>query len=62
MTSFNALGIHPMYVDHLSDSALEDLHNALDRNRHDPKLVAVGEIGLDHYVPGLDRAKTGAVL
>lgn len=52
-----ALGIHPMYVDRLSDIALTELHNALDRYRHDPKLVAVGEIGLDHYVPGLDREK-----
>jgi TatD DNase family protein len=52
-----ALGIHPIYVEGLSDSALEALHNALDRNRHDPKLVAVGEIGLDHYVPNLNREK-----
>ncbi|MEN9772715.1 MAG: hypothetical protein RJA58_1358 [Pseudomonadota bacterium] len=54
---FYALGIHPMYVEGLADSALSELENALDRNRHDPKLVAVGEIGLDHYVPGLDREK-----
>jgi TatD DNase family protein len=52
-----ALGIHPMYVDRLGDAALVELHNALDRYRHDPKLIAVGEIGLDHYVPGLDREK-----
>lgn len=54
---FYALGIHPVYVEGLGDSALEALHNALDRNRHDPKLVAVGEIGLDHYVPHLNREK-----
>lgn len=54
---FYALGIHPMYVEGLADNALSELENALDRNRHDPKLVAVGEIGLDHYVPGLDREK-----
>lgn len=54
---FYALGIHPMYVDDLGDDALTRLENALDRSRHDPKLVAVGEIGLDHYVPGLDREK-----
>lgn len=54
---FYALGIHPMYVDDLGDDALTTLENALDRCRHDPKLVAVGEIGLDHYVPGLDREK-----
>lgn len=54
---FFALGIHPMYVEGLSDAALIDLHNALDRFRHHPKLVAVGEIGLDHHVPGLNREK-----
>ncbi len=27
------------------------------RTRSDPRLVAVGEIGLDHFVPGLDRAR-----
>ncbi|WVN41117.1 TatD family hydrolase [beta proteobacterium MWH-UniP1] len=54
---FYALGIHPMYVDDLGDEAIVALDNALDRCRHDPKLVAVGEIGLDHYVPGLDREK-----
>ena len=27
------------------------------RQRDDPRLVAVGEIGLDHFVPGLDRAR-----
>ena len=52
-----ALGIHPMYVEGLSDDALLALHNALDRFRHHPKLVAVGEIGLDHHVPGLNREK-----
>ncbi len=57
---FYALGIHPVYVEGLGDSALESLHNALDRNRHDPKLVAVGEIGLDHYVPHLNREKMEA--
>jgi TatD DNase family protein len=54
---FYALGIHPMYVEGLADTALATLENALDRSRHDPKLVAVGEIGLDHYVPGLNREK-----
>jgi len=55
-----ALGIHPMYVQGLGDDALIALQNALDRHRHDPKLIAVGEIGLDHYVPGLDREKMEA--
>jgi len=52
-----ALGIHPMYVQELGDTALAEIENALDRYRHHPKLVAVGEIGLDHHVPGLDRER-----
>ncbi|MBU6217511.1 MAG: TatD family hydrolase [Betaproteobacteria bacterium] len=55
-----ALGIHPMYVQGLGDDALIALQNALDRYRHNPKLIAVGEIGLDHYVPGLNREKMEA--
>ena len=50
-----ALGIHPMYVDRAADDDLERLREALAAQRDDPQLVAVGEIGLDHFVPGLDR-------
>jgi TatD DNase family protein len=32
----------------------------LQAYRDDPRLVAVGEIGLDHFVPGLDRARQQA--
>ena len=35
---------------------------ALQAHRDDPRLVAVGEIGLDHFVPGLDRAAPAALL
>ncbi len=52
-----ALGIHPLYVDAADDGDLERLADALQRHRADPHLVAVGEIGLDHFVPGLDRAR-----
>ncbi len=52
-----ALGIHPLYVGPLGEDALAALHAALVAHRDDPRLVAVGEIGLDHFVPGLDRAK-----
>ena len=52
-----ALGIHPKYVDRALDSDLERLREALEASRDDPKLVAVGEIGLDHFVPGLDRVR-----
>ena len=52
-----ALGIHPLYVDAADEADLERLAQALEQQRNDPHLVAVGEIGLDHFVPGLDRAK-----
>jgi TatD DNase family protein len=51
-----ALGLHPLYVQQALDSDLEVLQQALRDQRDDPRLVAVGEIGLDHFVPGLDRA------
>lgn len=52
-----ALGIHPLYVDAAATSDLDRLREALATHRDDPRLVAVGEIGLDHFVPGLDLAK-----
>lgn len=52
-----ALGIHPLYVGPLGEDALTSLQAGLAAHRDDPRLVAVGEIGLDHFVPGLDRAK-----
>ncbi len=52
-----ALGIHPLYVGRSADADLDRLADALARHRDDPRLVAVGEIGLDHHVPGLDLAR-----
>jgi TatD DNase family protein len=52
-----ALGIHPLFVDRAPDSDLDRLQQALQQHRNDPRLVAVGEIGLDHFVPGLDRER-----
>ena len=55
--SVYALGIHPLYVDRAGDGDLDHLREALRAHRDDPCLVAVGEIGLDHFVPGLDRER-----
>lgn len=52
-----ALGIHPLCVEAADDADLERLAAALHAHRNDPRLVAVGEIGLDHFVPGLDRPR-----
>lgn len=50
-----ALGIHPLFVQRAADGDVQRLADALRRRRDDPRLVAVGEIGLDHFVPDLDR-------
>lgn len=49
-----ALGIHPLYTGAATDEDLAALDAALAAGRADPRLVAVGEIGLDYFVPGLD--------
>ena len=51
-----ALGIHPLYVDRAEEADLDRLAQALQDHCDDPRLVAVGEIGLDHFA-----ATTGAV-
>ncbi len=48
-----ALGIHPLYVAQADDGDLAELDAQLLRYRDDPRLVAVGEIGLDYFVPDL---------
>lgn len=53
---FYALGIHPLYVHQAGDDALSVLAQHLSQHAADPRLVAIGEIGLDFFVPGLDAA------
>jgi TatD DNase family protein len=52
-----ALGIHPLYVMKAREADLEILAGLLEAHREDPRLVAIGEIGLDFFVPGLDAAR-----
>jgi len=52
-----ALGLHPVYIDRHRDSHLRDLEQWLERERP----VAVGEIGLDYWVSGLDRERQMAI-
>ncbi|RZL92438.1 MAG: TatD family deoxyribonuclease [Variovorax sp.] len=49
-----ALGIHPLCTGEASEADLQTLAAELDARRDDPRLVAVGEIGLDFFVEGLD--------
>ena len=48
-----ALGIHPLYVPQAQEDDLLALDHALTQSRDDPRLVAVGEMGLDFFVPAL---------
>jgi TatD DNase family protein len=58
-----ALGIHPLFVDRAPEDAVQQLRAALEAAAADPRLVAVGEIGLDHFVPDAqaDRARQEAL-
>ncbi len=56
-----ALGIHPMCTNGVGPADLDALRSALTTHRSDPRLVAVGEIGLDHFIDGLDRAKQASI-
>ena len=50
------LGIHPLYVPTAQDDALAVLAQQLQTHHADPRLVAVGEIGLDYFVPQLSQS------
>lgn len=52
-----ALGIHPLCTPQAQDDDLDRLDAALTEHAGDPRLVAVGEIGLDYFAPGLDDAR-----
>lgn len=51
-----ALGIHPLCVMGAAPDALDRVAEALARHQDDERLVAVGEIGLDYFVAGIDDA------
>jgi len=48
-----ALGIHPIFVPHASEDDLLALRDAVAAAMADPRFVAIGEIGLDFFVPML---------
>lgn len=49
-----ALGVHPLFTQNLPADWLSQLRSALERNRDDPRLVAIGEIGLDNFIQNPD--------
>ncbi|MNO87066.1 putative deoxyribonuclease YjjV [compost metagenome] len=58
---YAALGLHPIYLARHRQEHLAELREWLERLAGHPKLCAVGEIGLDYYVEGLDRDAQQAV-
>lgn len=51
-----ALGIHPMYVPQAQERDLQALRDAVSAALQDARFVAIGEIGLDFFVPELRAA------
>lgn len=56
-----ALGIHPLFVKEAGDNAVDALRAALQQHRNDPRLVAIGEIGQDHFVDSLKDPESNAL-
>jgi TatD DNase family protein len=52
-----ALGIHPLCTGRADDGDLDRLAQEVQAHRADPRLAAIGEIGLDYFVGGLDPAR-----
>ncbi len=52
-----ALGLHPLWLDGAQEEHIEQLRTAVQAAMADAHFVAVGEIGLDLLVPGLDIAR-----
>ena len=52
-----ALGIHPLAVADAQEKDLDTLDAELSAQKSDPRLVAVGEIGLDYFVPEMQSAE-----
>lgn len=50
-----ALGIHPIYVPHATEDDLLALRVAVEEAMADPRFVALGEIGLDFFIPMLSE-------
>jgi TatD DNase family protein len=48
-----ALGIHPLYTPQAKDADIAVLRSAIQQALDDPRFVAIGEIGLDFFVPEL---------
>ncbi|WP_246795385.1 TatD family hydrolase [Burkholderia perseverans] len=52
-----ALGIHPLFTPAARDEDLDRLRMEIEASLDDPRFVAIGEIGLDYFVDGLDNPR-----
>jgi TatD DNase family protein len=52
-----ALGMHPLYIEHHREEHVDALRHWVERERP----VAIGEIGLDFYIKGLDHHRQQAI-
>jgi TatD DNase family protein len=52
-----AFGLHPVYLEQHKGEHLKELRRWLERLNGHPKLCAVGEFGLDYFLPDLDQAR-----
>ena len=59
---FGAFGLHPVYLEQHQPSHLDDLAQRLERLAAHPQCCAVGEIGLDYFLPELDRQRQQTLL
>ncbi|MCW8917353.1 MAG: TatD family hydrolase [Gammaproteobacteria bacterium] len=50
---YPALGLHPLYLERHREADLVELRRLVERERP----LAIGEIGLDYFVAGLDRGR-----
>ena len=58
---YAAFGLHPVFLAQHRPEHLQVLRDWLARLSGHPKLCAVGEIGLDYFLPELDRAQQQAL-
>lgn len=58
---FAAFGLHPIYLEQHQPSHLDDLAQRLQQLTRHPQCCAVGEIGLDYFLPELDRQRQQAL-
>lgn len=51
-----ALGIHPIHVPQAEEGDLVAMRAAVEAALQDPRFVAIGEIGLDFFLPGFNES------